>query len=98
MGNFFWEATNVQGRRTFDIPVAGVTQKSIVLASVTEIKIPQGSEPGSPKNDPFLGAATGMTVRNIVPLTNGIVRIVIDTDWNNGPISIRISGSVMGDV
>jgi hypothetical protein len=55
MQNFFWEITGVQGFVLVEILPNNltVTEKSIVVASVSEINIPQSSKAGSANNDPF---------------------------------------------
>ena len=56
-----------------------VTEKSIVVASVSEVNIPQGSTVRSANNDPFLGAANHIAIQNIVPLRNGHILVAIET-------------------
>jgi hypothetical protein len=100
MQNFFWEMKGVQGFVLMDILPNNltVTEKSIVVASVSEVNIPQGSTVGSANNDPFLGAANHIAIQNIVPLRNGHILVAIETNWTNGPINLRVSGSVLGEI
>ena len=62
-----------------------VNRHAVVVASVVEIHQPQGQ----PLDFPFIGDANSMIILNICPQDDGIVRVVIDTNWTNNPINIR---------
>lgn len=87
MANYYFDFPGVTGRFTRTVNVPHVTRHSCVVASVVEIKQPQGE----PLDFPIIGAAVNMTVKNVCPQDNSTVMFVVDTDWTNGPINVRVT-------
>jgi hypothetical protein len=87
MSNWTADLHGVQGKFMAIINFGTVVNRhAAVLASVVEIMQPQGE----PLDFPFIGRADNMMIKNISPQDDGMVRIVIDTDWTGGPINIRL--------
>jgi hypothetical protein len=89
MSNWLADLQGVQGKFAVNINFgrAVIDRHAVVVASVVEISQPQGQ----PLDFPFIGAADNMMIKNVCPQDDGILRIVVDTDWSSGPINIRLN-------
>jgi hypothetical protein len=85
-----WWTADTRGHGRLDLYVnfgtPYVNRHTGVLASITELKQPQGEQP----DFPHLGAAD-MTIRNVVPRDDGVVAIRCDINWSYDlPIRLKL--------